>query len=187
MRFRLRDAAGTALVVGAIAATAAPCQAKVFMSQEEALKTVFTSGAEVTRSTAYLTAEQAAEVEKAAGEPLPVKVITFYRGRTASGGNATAYFDTHLVRTMPETLMIVVAEGGTILRIDLLSFGEPREYLPRPGWTDQLKGRVLDEEMSIRRGIRPISGATLSARAIVSASRRILALHRVLAAGGGGP
>ncbi|HEY3176864.1 MAG TPA: FMN-binding protein [Candidatus Polarisedimenticolia bacterium] len=173
-----------ALMVAAIAAAVSPCQAKVFMTQEEALKTAFPTGAEVKRSTAYLTEEQAAEVEKAAGGPLPARVITCYRGTTASGGAATAYFDTHLVRTMPETLMIVVTEGGAIARIDVLSFDEPQEYLPRTGWSDQFKGRALDEDLSIRRGIAPITGATLSARAVVSAARRVLALHRVLSAGG---
>ncbi|MCM2316780.1 MAG: FMN-binding protein, partial [Thermoanaerobaculia bacterium] len=67
-------------------------------------------------------------------------------------------------------------------RIEILSFSEPEDYLPKPRWIDQLDGKKLDDELSLKRAIRPISGATLSGRAIVNASRKVLAIHRVIQA-----
>ena len=64
--------------------------------------------------------------------------------------------------------------------IEILSFSEPEDYLPKPRWIDQLDGKKLDDELSLKRAIRPISGATLSGRAIVNASRKVLAIHRVI-------
>ena len=76
--------------------------------------------------------------------------------------------------------MVVVDPAGAIRRIEVLSFDEPEEYLPRPGWYAQFPGKPLDDELSLKRGIRPITGATLTARVTTDAARRCLALHRVL-------
>lgn len=165
-----------------LAAAPLPCQAKVFLTQEEALKLAFPAGVHPERQTAFLTDAQTSEVEKASGQPAASRVVTYYRG-----GGLTAWFDTHVVRTLPETVMVVVDAGGGIARVDILSFSEPEEYKPRPKWMEQLQGRRLSEDLSLRRGIRGISGATLSARAIVSATRRVLALHRVLVGGSAEP
>jgi len=87
---------------------------------------------------------------------------------------------THVVRTETETLMILVGAAGAIARIEVLSFTEPEEYLPREHWYGQFPGKRLDDELAVKRGIRPVSGATLTARATTQAARRILALHQVL-------
>jgi len=158
---------------------APPVLAKVFMTQDEAFKLAFHGQTDIKRQTAYLTDDQASAVEKLSGEKPPSRVITWYVGNGGAGG--TAWFDSHLVRTLPETIMVVVTPSGTIQRIDILSFNEPEEYLPRAKWFDQLKGYPLSDDLSLRRGVRPITGATLSARAIVAAARRVLALNKVLA------
>ena len=168
----------TLAVSVAIALTAGirPAQAKVFMTQEEALRLAFPGGPDPERVTSFLTDEQAAAVEKQAGQPLTSRVVTWYRR-----GGVTAWFDTHVVRTLPETIMVVVSPKGEIVRIDILSFSEPDEYRPRDRWMQQLNGHELDDQLSLRGGIRPITGASLSARAIVGASRRVLSLRRTLA------
>ncbi len=178
LRWATCSSSGAAL---ALAATLTASHAKVFLSQEEALRLAFPGGAEFARETAFLTDEEARAVEKDCSGPLDSKIITYY----VAGGPAqgpTAYFDTHIVRTLPETIMIVVTPEGTIGRIDILSFSEPQDYLLKERWMAQLPGRGLDEELSLRRGVRPMTGATLSARAIVDSARRILSVHRTLAA-----
>lgn len=175
---RLGTAAALALV--ALAGAVSTAQAKVLMTQEEALELAFPEGVDVQRHTAFLTEEQAREIQEASGRNLDSRVITFYVGRRDGKREDTAYFDTHVVRTLPETIMILVKKDATIGEIHILSFAEPMEYLPGARWKDQLRGHRLDEDLSLRGGIRPITGATLSARAIVSAARRTLALHHVL-------
>jgi hypothetical protein len=180
---RLRPAAARAAAVAlcaaaVLAAAVHPCLAKVFMTQEEALKAAFPAGVAPQRETAFLTDAQAEAVEKASGQPVASRVVTYYKG-----AGLTAWFDTHLVRTLPETVMVVVNDAGEIVRVDILSFSEPEEYKPRPRWLEQLHGRRLTEDLSLRRDIHGISGATLSARAIVGATRRVLALHGAVQAG----
>jgi hypothetical protein len=134
--------------------------ARVLMTQQQALAAAFPAGVKVTRQTFFL--------EK--------QLVIRYAGSNGS----YAYFDTHRVRTEPETIMVVVNADGKIERVDILSFDEPTDYFPKRRWLDQLLGRKLDDDLSLNRAIRPISGASLTGRAIVDATRRILAIHNAI-------
>jgi len=159
---------------------ASPLSAKVFLTREEALKLAF-PGAAVERKTAYLTEAQKREAQRLSGsEAPPPALVTSYTASKDGRLIGTAYFDTHLVRTMAETVMVVVDPAGAIARIEVLSFSEPEEYLPRPRWYQQFAGKPLNDELSVKRGIRPVTGATLTARATTDAARRVLAIHQVL-------
>ena len=53
--------------------------------------------------------------------------------------------------------------------------------MPRKGWYEQYEGQELDDDLALKRDIRPVTGATLTARATTEAVRRVLALHAVVA------
>jgi hypothetical protein len=178
-RDRLHLLSGTvwkaAVLTAAFQVLALSAHARVFMTQRQALASVFPAGTQVTRQVAYLTPAQLAAAKKESGLEFDDRMIVRY-----AGPNGFAYFDTHRVRTLPETIMVVVTPDGRIDRIEILSFDEPPDYLPRQRWMDQFKARRLDDDLSLKRAIRPISGASLSGRAITNASRKILALHRAI-------
>jgi hypothetical protein len=154
--------------------------AKGFLTQEEAIRLAFPKDAVVARRTAFLSDADRKEVARRAGGALPPGLIVFYSGSAAGADLGTVYFDTHVVRTEPETLLVLVDTKGAIARIEVLSFSEPVEYLPRSGWYGQFAGRTLTDELSEKRGVRPVTGATLTVRATVEAARRILALDAFL-------
>ena len=172
---RLAAAAAAALLLAAGAAFG-----KVFLTQEEALTLAF-PGASIERKTFFLTGAEQKEAGRLSGGPAPSALAVAYVATKDGKPAGTAYFDTHVVRTQPETLLVAVAADGTISRIEVLSFSEPEEYLAKEHWYAQFAGRGLDDELSVKRGIRPLSGATLTARATTEAARRVLALHAVLA------
>jgi Na+-translocating ferredoxin:NAD+ oxidoreductase subunit G len=150
------------------------------MTQPQALASAFPSGARVVRQTHFLTAAQLAAARKESGLPFGDQMIVRYVGTQGDRVVGYAYFDTHRVRTLAETVMVVVRPDGHVDRVDILSFDEPSEYQPKSRWLEQLRGRKLDDDLSMKRSIRPISGASLSGRAIVNASRKVLALHRAI-------
>jgi len=154
-------------------------EARVLLTVSEALELAF-PGAEVERGTVFLTAAEAARVAEVAGSPLASAIVHPYVARREGELVGTAYFDSHVVRTLPETVMVVVDAGGAVVRVEVLSFDEPPDYLPREAWYRQFEGRGLDAELELRRAIRPVTGATLTARATTDAARRALALHAVL-------
>jgi hypothetical protein len=78
--------------------------------------------------------------------------------------------------------MVVVAPDGKVRRVEVVAFGEPLEYLAKKPFYEQFDGRCLDSDLELKRGIRGVTGATLTARATTDAVRRVLAMHQVLAA-----
>lgn len=156
-------------------------QARVFMTQQQALASAFPAGTKVSRQSIFLTKEQQGAAKKQSGIDFTDQLVVRYVGTDAAGRVVGyAYFDTHRVRTLPETVMIVVTPEAKVAKIEILSFDEPPEYLPKERWVDQIEGRRLDDDLSLKRAIRPLSGASLTGRAIVNASRKILALHGVI-------
>ena len=76
--------------------------------------------------------------------------------------------------------MIAIAADGTLKRVEVVAFREPLDYLPPDRWYQQFEDRSLDDELELKRGIRAITGATLTARATTDAIRRAMAIHQVL-------
>jgi hypothetical protein len=92
----------------------------------------------------------------------------------------TAYFDSHRIRQQKETLMVVVGPDGAIVRIEVVGFAEPREYLPKKAFYDQFPGRRLGGKQPLEKDLRLVAGATLTSQATIDASKRVLAVHGVL-------
>jgi hypothetical protein len=164
------------LALIAVLSFAIAAHARSLMTQKEAFATAFPAPLTFSRQTFFLKPEQIAQVKHESGaeavEPLVI--------RYAASNGSFAYFDTHRVRTEPEVVMVVVDAAGKVSRVDILSFDEPTDYMPKRRWIDQLLGRKLDDDLALNRAIRPISGASLTGRAIVNATRRILAIHGVI-------
>jgi hypothetical protein len=102
-----------------------------------------------------------------------------WRGDTLDG---TGFFDTRVMRTMPATMLVVVAPDSTVRRIEVLAFHEPPDYRPPGRWVDRLRRRRLDDRLWPGRDLPGLSGATLSARGYTESVRLALALWEVVVA-----
>lgn len=174
--FSLRGAAG----LFAVALFALPAAGRTLMTQDQALKSAFPAGTTVVRQPLFLSKAQLAAAKKASGVEFDDELMVRYVGRRGSEVVGYVYFDAHRVRTLPETLMFVITPDARIQRIEILSFSEPTDYFPKERWIEQFHGQKLGDNLSLRKEIRPISGATLTGRAITNASRKILAIHQAV-------
>jgi len=153
--------------------------ATVLITVEEALELAF-PGAITERQTLFLSDDQRDKAEKESGSEVSSALATRYEAMGEDGAVlGWAYLDTHRVRTLPETLMVVLGSDGAVLRVEVVTFREPREYMPREAWYAQYKGQELDDDLVLKGDIRPVTGATLTARATTEAVRRVLAIHAV--------
>lgn len=153
--------------------------ARLLMTQQDALALAF-PGASIERRTAYLSDEQRRLAAQAGRVKVESRLWTYYVGTSSAGVLGYAYFETHTVRTMPETFMAVVAPNGGLRFVELLAFSEPDDYRPRPRWLEQFFNRRLNERLLLRRSIRNIAGATLTSQALTDGVRRVLAVHAAL-------
>ncbi|MCA1611436.1 MAG: FMN-binding protein [Acidobacteria bacterium] len=156
--------------------------APVYETRDQALARAFPSPATIERRTLSLTPEQRKRASREARAKVESSLVVAYAGRSASGLLGTAYFDTHPVRTASETLLVTVTPDGAAGEVEVVAFGEPEDYLPRPSWLRLFSKKPLDDELSVGRGLAHVSGATLTTRAIAAAVRRVLAVHHVLSA-----
>ena len=175
-----RLAARGARAMAALAALPLPGRAQL-LTQDEALALAF-PGAVTERHTAYLGEADLARARDLAGEDVEIEqsVVTYYVARDGRAPVGVAYFDAHRVRTEQEVLMVVVGLDGRVRRVETVSFREPPEYMAPERWMRLFDGRELSPELSVRRDIPNITGATLTSGAVTGAVRRMLALHRVI-------
>jgi hypothetical protein len=169
------DLLGLALAL----ALAGPVRSDVLLTEKAALARAF-PGATAQRRTVYLTPEQVEAVQKKALSPLPSAMVTVYEARSGGELVGRAVLDTDVVRTMPATVLTVITPDGTLGMALILQFTEPPDYLPREGWLKTLEGHALDDDLWPGRGVRRVTGATLTVQALTDAVRRALALDALV-------
>jgi hypothetical protein len=172
-----RALAFVAILLVAPCGTALP----VYSSREEALARAFPPPATIERRTYFLTDAEREKASHAARTKVESALVIAYVAKGPNGPVGTGYFDTHVVRTMPETLLVTVRPDGSLQAVEVVAFGEPEDYLPRRNWLKLFPGRRLDDELTVGRALAHVSGATLTTRVIADVARRVLAIHAVVA------
>jgi len=148
-------------------------------SVEQILQSAF-PGTQVSRESLFLTPAQLEAVAQESGVDGQRALTTRFILRDEDQVVGWAYLDTHRVRTLPETLLVMIDQGGRVRRVEVVVFREPLDYLPPPRWYRQFDGRSLNPRLELKADIRPMTGATLSVRAATDAVRRVLAVHAVV-------
>ena len=177
--FRVR-VAQYVLGMVALLGSATIAEAEVFYSKAEALQVAFPQADRVETQTFFLTPQQIEQVEDLAQAPVDSKLATFHIGHTADAVQGYAFIETHLVRTFPETFLMVVSPDGTLQKLLVLAFYEPLDYLPSDLWLEQFDQKRLTPSLRLRRDIHGIMGSTLTAQAVTQGVRKVLALFQVL-------
>jgi hypothetical protein len=159
------------------------CWGGALMSKDAALTLAFPDADSVETTNLYLTESEMAQVKKRSGVSLDSAIYTFYVGKKDGKAIGYAAIEAATVRTLPETVMVVLNSDGTVRLAEILAFFEPSEYMPSKRWLNQFLGAKLSPSLRIGGDIQGISGATLSAQAIARQVRKTTALGAILLAG----
>jgi Na+-translocating ferredoxin:NAD+ oxidoreductase RnfG subunit len=169
----------TLVVTGTLLLSVGRADAKVYKTQKQVLAEVFPGGFQ--RQTVFLNEDQVRAIEKRARAKVESKIITYYVGRSDDQTPAgTIFFDTHTVRSMPETILVWLQPDSRIRSVEILAFYEPEDYKVRSGWLKRLDGKGGEAELVVGRDLDQVTGATLTVRALAQATRRILAIHAIV-------
>jgi Na+-translocating ferredoxin:NAD+ oxidoreductase RnfG subunit len=167
------------LLIGVSMNLGGPARTEVFHSRESALRLAFPSADSVSKREIFLSSEEAEEAQKLARAELPSRLVTMYVGHKNGDVQGYAFIETHPVRSLPETILIVIDPDGRTRGVHILAFHEPPEYAPAARWLEQFQEVPLTDELSLRGDVAAITGATLTATAITAAVRRTLAVFHV--------
>tara|TARA_R110002072_G_scaffold121342_1_gene255022 strand:+ start:19773 stop:20348 length:576 start_codon:yes stop_codon:yes gene_type:complete len=162
-----------------LAIAAMPAQGKVFLTTKEALALAFPKS-KVARQKHVLDANKKQRVLQLSGHKAVRSMVYAYVASKEGKLIGTAYFDRHRVRAKQELVMVVVSPESKVLRIEVIAFGEPLDYLPRGNFYQQFLGRGLQDKLTTKGNVRSVVGATLTVNATIAAVRRILATHQLV-------
>jgi hypothetical protein len=173
----------TALALATCAAIilpGAPGDATVFHARSEMFDVAFPQAESVVAKDYFLTKKQRAAIEHLAIRGLDSDLVTVYTAHRGDEVLGYAILDTHVVRTLPETFLVVLDTKGAVAATHILAFHEPLEYMPSDRWLDLLEKRSLTDDLRLGRDIAGVTGSTLSSRAVLGGVRRALAIYEVL-------
>jgi len=152
------------------------------MTREEVLVAVY-PGAAVEAERVFLTRDQVRRASELAQVDIESPLVARYVARRSGQVVGRAYVDTHAVRTKRESLLVALGPDGSVRRVEVTAFLEPREYLAPEPWLRQFDERALSDDLALQRAIRPIAGATLTAQSATDAVRRVMAIDEILELG----
>lgn len=167
------------LVAASLTLAPASVRAGSFPGPDEVIHASFGDAA-AERESILLTDDEVRRAAASAGQDEVSALVSRYTVTRDGAVVGYAYLDKHHVRTLPETLLIVLDANGVLTGVHVLAFREPREYLPRDAWYEQFRGMTVEDEIRMKRNIDGVTGATLTSRATTQAARRALAVHRVV-------
>jgi len=168
------------IIAAAITIAPLPCAATVFHTRSDMLDIAFPRADSVQVRDHFLSAEQRASIERLAIAALDSDLVTVYEAYADGRILGFAILDTHVVRTLPETFLVVLSPEGAVTATHILAFHEPLEYMPSTRWLALLENRTLHDDLRLGRDIAGITGSTLSSRAVLGGVRRALAIYAVL-------
>lgn len=169
-----------AAAIAVLLAQATPADAAVFHARSEMFEVAFPQAESVVAKDYFLTKEQRTAIEHLAIRGLDSDLITVYTAHRGDEVLGYAILDTHVVRTLPETFLVVLDTKGAVAATHILAFHEPLEYMPSERWLELLENRTLTDDLRLGRGIAGVTGSTLSSRAVLGGVRRALAIYEVL-------
>ena len=143
-----------------------------------AMKALFPSATAIKPEHLFLSAKQRKELGQRAAAPEPDALVSPFVVRRGAEVLGYAFLEEGTVRSMPATLLVALSGAGVVLDVRVLSFHEPREYLPRRGWLEQFRDRSGAAAVQAR--VDGLSGATLSADFTAARVRRALVLFQQL-------
>ena len=151
-------------------------QAKVFYSKEGALRVAFPGATQVSHKNIILSTAQWQAASRLSQSKLPSKLIRVYVASKKGRPIAYGFISAPVLRTQRGVFLTVITADGRVSGVHVLAFHEPLEYMPTPSWLGQFRNKRLDRKLAID----GIAGSTMTAGAVGTSIRQVLAVHRVL-------
>ncbi len=154
----------------------------LLIKPEQALKEQFPN-AKIVKKNILLSKEQVKKIQNLSKSKLHSSIITTYLIK--DNGKILAYgiIHTHRVRTKKETVLFVLSPDCKIKDIEIIAFYEPSEYIPSKRWLGVFEGKGIENEIRLKKDIPNITGATLSSKAVTSASKQVISICEVVLKG----
>ena len=151
--------------------------AEVFYAQDEAMKVAFPDADEVKTKTLFIQNSNLKHLQELSRSKIESGLFTFFVGYKNGVIAGYASIGSNVVRTYPQTYMVVLNPDGSVKTTLILAFHEPLDYLPTDNWFEQFKGKSIREPIRPGGDIAGILGSSLSVNAVSAGVRKVLAVY----------
>lgn len=160
---------------------AAPAQATVYLSVEQAQRLMFPSARQfVDRSTAFAFAQREA-IAKASAKAVRSKGLRVWEARGPADRLGWLLVDRVLGKHDLITYAVALDPAGTVRGVEILEYRESYGgEIRNAAWRRQFVGKRNGSSLRLGRDIGNISGATLSCRHVTDGVKRLLASFETL-------
>jgi hypothetical protein len=160
-----------------------PASAKTYATMDKALGRAFPGDVMVEEKRLSLTEGDVKRIEALSGSRVETRLVTYYTASDSSGVAGYAVVGSRVIRTKKAVYLAVINPDLSVLRVEILAFHEPEDYMPSERWLRQFHGRRLSDGFRIKRDIHAISGATISSHALAAEIRGTLAVLEIMLRG----
>lgn len=149
----------------------------LIISPEDAMSQNFNAQT-VTKKAMILTKKQQQKVQQLAQVKLNSKLFRLYIAKKEEQTIGFGILLTQKVRSKSTAVLYMLTPKGVLRSIEIIAFNEPKEYLPGRRWMSQFEEKKTGEFVS-KDNLTMISGATLSANAIINVANIARAIWKV--------
>jgi Na+-translocating ferredoxin:NAD+ oxidoreductase RnfG subunit len=151
--------------------------AEVFMSEEEAVKTMLPKSERIRKELLRLSPEKKSHIEERIGWKFPEESFEVYIGETGTKVDGYAVIQNTIGKHKPMTYMVGIDSRGQVSDVELLVFRESRgSEIRQKRFNSQYEGKTVLDPIRINKDIINISGATMSVRSMSAGVKRVLVL-----------
>ncbi len=156
-----------------------PVVAKPFeLSMYSIVKESLGGEIELVQDKIILSKDELLSIKKIAKVPVKSKLYRYYKVNRGDEVVAYVILISQRVRTKKATVLYLIKDDKIKL-IEILTFLEPREYIPNSTWISQFDDKNISSPFKVREDIQTITGATMSAKSITDGARVAIALYRL--------
>jgi thiamine biosynthesis lipoprotein len=178
---RRRVLVGMAAAMAALVLRPAIGHAVVYMSREEALRSLLPEADGVKEDTVSLTDAQRERLVALINGKVSERDVTFWIGEQAGRVVGYATVLNIIGKEQPITFMVAVSPDGTVRGVQVMTYRESQgSEIRSKRFLEQFRGKTLAAPLKLGRDVHGISGATLSSRSTVFAVKKTLALVAVV-------
>ena len=153
----------------------------VYLSREEALRTVFPEASRVLEEEIVLSADERRAVEELLQARMGERAFTVYAGVSADGGlDGYAVIQAEIGKFKPFEFIVGVEPDGHVRRVAVLVYREARgAEVAHRRFLEQYRRKTVQSPIQIQRDIIHITGATMSVNAMNLGVKKVLSVIEV--------
>lgn len=155
-----------------------PLSAKMLMSPIDAMKQSFGENSEISKKNILLNNSQIKIIEQNAKAKTTSKIFRVFKAKIDDKTLGYGVILKRKIRQKSAVILYIISKDGVLKNINIIAFTEPPEYIPSKTWIKQFNDIPTSKMLKVSKGIPTITGATMSAKSIVDASRIVFAFYK---------